>query len=153
MPFAPWAMKMKSSTFESSKQYLLALHLKTSIVQLLTSVRMSWKVPIYDIIVVLMILNHTPLYYEPWLSELYQTSKLLCTKYESFFTYSKLPYSRHTYTLCLLHLCTYVHWSGQWMLIKKLSRSMTWNRSSSTLLPRSCKQILPTSISTPTITT
>ena len=58
---APWAMMMKSGSFESPKSYLLALNLKNSIVPLLTSVRTSWKVPIYYINRALLILKWKPL--------------------------------------------------------------------------------------------
>ena len=59
---APRAMIMKSNSFESPKLYLLTHNLKYSIIPLLMSISMSWKVPIYYIKGVLMILNHTPLY-------------------------------------------------------------------------------------------
>ena len=59
---APWAMMMKSGSFESPKSYLLALNLKNSIVPLLTSVRTSWKVTIYYINRALLILFGKPLY-------------------------------------------------------------------------------------------
>ena len=57
---APWAMMIKSGSFESPKPYLLVHNLKNSRMPLLTSVRTSWKVAIYNIKGVLMILNRTP---------------------------------------------------------------------------------------------
>ena len=60
---APWAKMMKWSSFESPKPYLTILNKKNSIVPLLTSVRMCWKMEIYYINRVLMILNRTPLYW------------------------------------------------------------------------------------------
>ena len=46
---APWVTMTKSGSFESPKPYQLALILKNSIAQLLTSARKSWKVQIYYI--------------------------------------------------------------------------------------------------------
>ena len=59
---APWAMMMKSGSFESPKSYLLALYLKNCIVPLLTSVRTSWKVSIHYINRALLIFKWKPLY-------------------------------------------------------------------------------------------
>ena len=59
---APWAMMMKSSSFESPKLYLLTHNSKNSIAALLTPVRTWWKVLIYYINVVLVILIWTALY-------------------------------------------------------------------------------------------
>ena len=56
-----WAMMIKSGSLESPKPYLLVHNLKNSRIPLLTSLRMSWKVAIYYIKWVLMILNRTPL--------------------------------------------------------------------------------------------
>ena len=61
--FAPWAMMMKSSSFEIPMQYLFALNLKINIAALLISFWTSWKVPIYYINRFLIILNCTALYY------------------------------------------------------------------------------------------
>ena len=60
---ALWAMMMKSSSYESPKPYLLTLNLKNSISALLTSVKTCWKVPIYYINGVLVILIWTALYF------------------------------------------------------------------------------------------
>ena len=59
---APWAMMMKISSFESPKLYLLTLNSNNSKAVLLTIVRTSWKLPIYYINRVLMILNRTTQY-------------------------------------------------------------------------------------------
>ena len=59
---APWAMMMKSSSFESPKPYPLTFYLKNSIAALLISVRTCWKVPIYYINVFLVILIWAVLY-------------------------------------------------------------------------------------------
>ena len=64
----PWAMMMKSGSFESPKPYLLAPNLKNSIIPLLTSVRTSWKVTIYCINRALLILKWKPLYLLTWVS-------------------------------------------------------------------------------------
>ena len=58
----PLAMMMKSTSFESFKPYLLTLNLKNSIAAISTSVRTCWKVPIYYINRVLVILYRTALY-------------------------------------------------------------------------------------------
>ena len=53
----PWAMMMKSGSFENPMSYLLALNLKDCIEPLLASVRTSWRVPIYYITRGLLILK------------------------------------------------------------------------------------------------
>ena len=67
-----WAMMTKSSSFKSPMPYLLTLFLKYSIPALLTSVRMCWKVPIYYINWVLVILNQTALY--QWIKRVIRVS-------------------------------------------------------------------------------
>ena len=64
---SPCSFYDESGSFESSNPYLLALNLKNSLVPLLTSVRMFWKVPIYYINGVLVILIWTALYIFPFL--------------------------------------------------------------------------------------
>ena len=56
-----WRSKKNCGSFESPKPYLLVHNLKNSRIPLLMSVRTSWKVLIYYIGGILMILNRPPL--------------------------------------------------------------------------------------------
>ena len=78
---APWAMMMKSSSFESPKLYLLTLNLKNIISALLTSVRTCWKVPIYYINRVLVILIWAALYLHNSVAWKFHCLVLLCNAY------------------------------------------------------------------------
>ena len=75
----PWVTMTKSGLFESPKPYLLVHNWRNSWIPLLASVRTSWKVVIYCIKGVLIILNHTPLYFCKYVFEIIHFGKLQLT--------------------------------------------------------------------------
>ena len=77
---APWVTMIKSGSFESPKPYLLIHNFKNSRIPLWTSIRTSWKVTIYYIKGVLMILNRIPLYVYFSMLRVFNTNKKTINK-------------------------------------------------------------------------